>query len=83
MNSIYAIKTHHERPDEAVEAWRECEVCAIGFTRYGNLKKAEQEELPSDAKSFLEIKKGDLILAYPGGNRIAYVGSIDRTQTCQ
>lgn len=76
MNSIYAINTHHGRPDDAVEAWHDCEVCAIGFNQYGNLKKAEQEELPSDAKHFLEIKKGDLILAYPGGNRIAYLGEI-------
>jgi len=77
MNSIYAITTHHERLDDAAEAWRECNVCAIGFVRYGNFKKAKPEELPSDAKSFLKIRKGDLILAYAAGNRIALVGEIE------
>ena len=75
MNKIYAIVTHHERPDDAAEAWRECNVCAIGWARYGNLKKTKQK-LPSDARLFLKIKKGDIILAYAGGNRIAYVGEI-------
>jgi hypothetical protein len=77
MNGIYAITTHHDRPSDAAEAWRECNVCAIGFTRYGNLKKAKQSELPSDVQLFLKIKKDDLVLAYAGGNRIAYVGEIE------
>jgi hypothetical protein len=76
MNSIYAITTHHDRPDDAAEAWRECEVCAIGWTRYGNLRKAKKSELPSNALEFMKIKKDDFILAYSGGNRIAYVGDV-------
>ena len=77
MNSIWAITTHHERPGDAAEAWRECNVCAIGFVRYRNLKRAKREDLILDSQRFLEIKKGDLVLAYPGGNRIAYVGEIE------
>jgi hypothetical protein len=77
MNAIYAIVTHHERPDDAAEAWRECNVCAIGWVNYGNLKKAKQTLLPSDAREFLKIEKGDMVLAYAGGNRIAYVGEIE------
>jgi hypothetical protein len=77
MNRIYAIVTHHERPDDAAEAWRECNVCAIGWSDYGNLKKAKQALLPSDAREFLKIEKGDMVLAYAGGNRIAYVGEIE------
>jgi hypothetical protein len=76
MNSIYAITTHHERTDDAAEAWRECNVCAIGWSDYGRLDKIDEKKLPADAKLFLKIKKGDLILAYSGGNRIAYVGEI-------
>ena len=77
MNSIYAITTHHERFDDAAEAWEEQGVCAIGFVDSGNLKKARPEDLPSDARKFLGIKKGDLILAYAAGNRIAFVGEIE------
>ena len=77
MNSIYAITTHHERLSDAAEAWLECNVCAIGWSSYGNLKRVNLEELPSDAQQFMKIRKGDLILAYSGGNRIAYVGEIE------
>jgi hypothetical protein len=76
MNSIYAITAHHERPDEAAEAWHECAVCAIGWEQYGRLDKANLDELPANPKTFLDIKRGDLILAYAGGNRIAYVGEV-------
>jgi hypothetical protein len=76
LNSIYAITTHDDRPDDAAEAWRECNVCAIGWGRYGRLDRVKEEKLPKDAKLFLKIKKGDLILAYSGGNRIAYVGDV-------
>jgi len=76
MKAIYAIVTHHERPDDAAEAWKDCNVCAIGWSRFGNLKKTRKENLPSDIRTFLKIKKGDLILAYAGANRIAYVGEI-------
>lgn len=77
MNSIYAITTHHKRPSEAAEAWREVNICAIGFTRAGKLTDAKIEDLPKDAQLFLKIKKGDLILAYAMCNRIAYVGEIE------
>ena len=76
MNAIYALTTHDERRDEAAEAWHELNVCAIGFVRFGNLRKAEETDLPSNARNFLKMKKGDLVLAYAGGNRIAYVGEI-------
>jgi hypothetical protein len=63
--------------DDAAEAWRECGVCAIGWVRYGNLRKVKQEEMPSEVQQFLKIKKGDLILAYAAGNRIALVGEVE------
>jgi hypothetical protein len=69
MNLMYAIVTHHERPDDAAEAWKECNVCAIGWARYGNLKKTKHD-LPSNARLFLKIKKGDVILAYAGGKMV-------------
>jgi hypothetical protein len=83
LNSIYAITTHHDRPSEAAEAWRELNVCAIGFTRFGKLTSAKPEELPKDVELFLRIKKGDLILAYAMGNRIAYVGEIENGKYMQ
>ena len=77
MNSIYSITTHHERPDDAAEAWRECGVCAIGWRGIdGRLDKAPKEELDADSRLFLGIKKSDLILAYCNNNTIAYVGEI-------
>lgn len=77
LNSIYAITTHHERLSEAAEAWRELNVCAIGWSSLGNLKKVDQGKLPVDAQRFMKLQKGDLILAYAGENRIAYVGEIE------
>jgi len=76
MNRVYTIVTHHERPDDAAEAWKDCGVCAIGWARHGKLTEAKRETLPIDARRFLKIRKGDAILAYAGGNRIAYVGEI-------
>lgn len=69
MNSIYAITTHHKRKDDAAEAWHECGVCAIGWEP-GENKQADL---------FRDIQKGDFILAYSGGNSIAYVGETDGT----
>lgn len=76
MSKIYAIVTHRERPDEAAEAWKEYNVCAIGFHGDKSLKKVKDEYLAADARVFLKIEKGDVILAYTWGNRIAYVGDI-------
>jgi bifunctional DNA-binding transcriptional regulator/antitoxin component of YhaV-PrlF toxin-antitoxin module len=76
MNRIYAIVTHDKLPDDAAEAWKELNICAIGWDRYGNLKKAIPENLPSDVRNFLKIRKGDVILAYARANRISYVGEI-------
>ena len=77
MNSIYAITTHHSRPTDAAEAWHECGVCAIGwYAGDHRFDKAPENDLEPEAKLFLHLKKGDLILAYPGDNRIAYVGEI-------
>jgi hypothetical protein len=64
MSSIFAITTHHEDKDKAAEAWHQCGVCAIGW------EPGENEQ----AKLFREIDKGDLVLAYSGGNTIAFVG---------
>jgi predicted Mrr-cat superfamily restriction endonuclease len=75
MNSIYVITTHHEKPNEAAEAWKKIGICAIGWARYGNLKKPKYE-LTGDAKIFLEIEKGDLVLAYATKNKIALVGEV-------
>ena len=77
MNSIYSITTHRERPSDAAEAWYECQVCAIGWSRYGNLKKSKLASLPKEVQTFLKIKKGDLILAYATENRIGYLGEIE------
>jgi len=66
MNSVFAITTHHENPLDAAEAWRECNVCAIGHF---------EEENPNRI-AFDGINQGDLILAYSCHNRIAYVGEI-------
>jgi len=76
MNSIYVIVTHHKRPNEAAEAWKDNELCAIGFTQYGNLKKAKKGGLTTDPRLFSEIEKGDLILAYAKNNKIALVGEV-------
>lgn len=76
MNSIYALTTHHERRDEAAEVWHELGICAIGFVSYGRLKRSKNEDYTSDVRTFLKIKKGDLVLAYAAGNRIAYIGDI-------
>jgi len=75
MNSIYAITTHHERLDDAADAWRELGVCAIGH--FGDEERLDKSNfLYKGGALFLKIKKGDLILAYAGDNRIAYIGEI-------
>jgi hypothetical protein len=76
MNKIYAIVTHHERPDAGAEAWKECNVCAIGFHSDKKLTKMKDAALAADARTFLKMEKGDVILAYTWGNRIAYVGEV-------
>ena len=76
MPSVYSIVTHHERADDAAEAWKECRVCAIGYNCEKNLNEFDKKDLAKDSQVFLKIEKGDLILAYAGGNRIAYVGEI-------
>lgn len=76
MISVFAITTHHERPEEAADAWRINKVCAIGWSSYGNLSKTKNE-LDAQAKLFMRIKKGDVILAYATRNRIALVGEVD------
>jgi len=76
MSKIYAVVTHHEHPDAAAEAWKECNVCAIGFHSDKKLTKIGDKDLAADARRFLKIEKGDIILAYTWGNRIAYVGEV-------
>ena len=83
MNNVYVIVTYNEKYKEpeynlesAAEAWKECGVCAIGWSRSGNLKKVRENKLNKDMQLFLQIEKGDLILAYTGNNTIAYMGEI-------
>lgn len=78
MNSIYAITTHHRRPDEAAEAWKKCGVCAIGWTDEGDLRKLSEDELNLDMKDFFRLDEGDVVLAYTKRNRIAYVGAVTK-----
>jgi|GEM_PF-5723067 len=74
MSSVYCIVAHKDRPHEAVEAWKECKVCSIGWSRFGDLTKSKESNIHT--RLFLGIKNSDLILAYAGNNRIAYVGEV-------
>lgn len=79
MNSIYAIVTHHDcgkhSTDEAADAWKLNDVCAIGWAEYGNLKRTKRK-LNKEIQDFLGMKKGDLVLAYTKHNRIAFAGEV-------
>lgn len=77
MNSIYAITTHHERPSDAAEAWKENNVCAIGWSHFGALNEKDPKNYKIDIQDFLKIKKGDLILAYSKNNIISYIGEVE------
>ena len=76
MKNIFCITTHINSKNEAAEEWKRTGVCAIGFHRKGNLKKLKQDNIHPQAKLFLEIKKGDVVLAYAGNSMIAYVGEV-------
>jgi predicted Mrr-cat superfamily restriction endonuclease len=89
MSQVYCIITHHKRPNDAARAWKRLGVCAIGWASLGNIKNKHIEQLHSEFKKkypndksfnnivlFRQIRKGDLILAYAGGNTIAYVGTV-------
>lgn len=76
MGYIYVIITHHEEPVEVAEDWRRAGVCAIGYNYDGNIQKRRKDELGAAERTFLEINKGDVILAYAKRNMIAYVGNV-------
>lgn len=96
MNNVYVVTTfdsNYEKDgynaETAVDAWKECGVCAIGWSGIGNLKEKSDDEIKlklketyksikgfNDIKDFLQIEKGDLILAYSNKNTIAYVGEV-------
>ncbi len=76
MNKIYAITTHDKEPFKAAEAWKRNGLCAIGWINEGNLKNLNRNHLNQNMKLFLEIEKGDVILAYSTRNTIAYVGDV-------
>jgi hypothetical protein len=76
--NIYAISTHHKaRRDRlrAAEFWKEDEVCAVGY-RWTFKEEWGDEPCTDRFQLFLEISKGDVILAYSSGNTIAYVGEV-------
>ena len=78
MRNIYAITTHHEDPKRAAEAWKKCGVCAIGHWDTGTRRLADvpQTRLSKYGRLFLEIGKGDIVLAYTTDNTVAYVGAV-------
>lgn len=80
MSDIYAIVTHHKDPQGAAEAWKNEGVCAIGWSSYGNLKKAPRAKISGRAATardlFLRMRKDDVVLAYSKSNTIAYVGNL-------
>jgi hypothetical protein len=84
LSNIYVIVTHKistKTKERAAEAWRHGELCAIGWEKYGRLDRVSKRIIEKDwrfAKArelFLQIRKGDLIIAYPGKNMVAYVGT--------
>ncbi len=98
MSNVYAIVTFNNRykkdrcdTETAADAWKKCEVCAIGWAELGNLKKLSDDEIKQELKNkypntskgafkyikdFLQIEEGDLILAYSNKNIIAYIGEV-------
>src|SRR2546422_11057706 len=84
LGNIYSIVTYHDDGlvSQAAEAWKREGVAAIGWRGYGDLRKNRPTWLRDSAafarnrKLFLEISKGDVVLAYTKRNRIAYVGTV-------
>lgn len=92
MASIYNIVTYHEksRAIEAAEAWISEGVCAVGYID-GNAKNIKSRDelaklVPRNDKNktkainelwtFLQIEKGDIVLAYSLDSTVAAVGEI-------
>jgi hypothetical protein len=90
MTSIYNIVTHHERPIEAAEAWISEGVCAVGFFDLDAKNIQRKDEIlklvsrhdknithsVNELWKFLQIEKGDIILAYCLNSTVAAVGEI-------
>lgn len=82
MRNIWAIVTHHKDPEGAAEAWKREKVCAIGWSRYGDLRKVRRKVLRAEPpfarerQLFLDIQRDDVVLAYSTHNTIAYIGKI-------
>lgn len=88
LSNIYAVVTYHnnKRALEAAEAWKREGVCGFGWRGIGNLRKKSEraKALRSDPRfekqldHFLNVQKGDVVLAYARQNTIAYVGTARR-----
>lgn len=90
MASIYNIVTYHEKEsaNDAAEAWIQDGVCAVGFYGDINAKNIKTiEELKKKVKdsstksinelwAFLQIERGDIILAYSLNSTVAAVGEV-------
>jgi hypothetical protein len=78
MGNIFSIVTHDKDPEGAAKAWERDGVCAIGWSRYGNLKKSRniKGRAATARDLFIGMRKGDVVLAYSTGNTIAYVGYV-------
>lgn len=88
MTSIYNIVTYHEksRAIDAAEAWISEGVCAVGYCDINARNIKSKEELKKRVEdntrsinelwTFLQIEKGDIILAYCFDSTIAAVGEV-------
>ncbi len=91
MGTIYSIVTYNKnrkkRATEAAEAWISEGVCAVGYCDINAKNIKSKEELKKRVKkdstksinelgTFLEIEKGDIILAYCLNSTIAAVGEV-------
>ena len=85
-NNVYSIVTFHDDAlaQQAADAWRREGVAAIGWGGYRDFRKKRQDLLdqwPAGARYrqlFLQIKKGDCILAYAKNNMVAYAGTVTK-----
>jgi hypothetical protein len=84
MHDVYAITTHNkdELTERAAMEWHDCGVCAIGWSKCGNLRKIPERKLKKDPRLryarqlFLEIQPNDVVIAYAKRNIVAYMGKV-------
>ncbi len=85
------MMTHNDTPLDAAEAWHDDNVCAIGWSRLGDLRKVSEKKLRKALRKrreirrfvrtrdrFLGIRQQDIIFAYAGSNMVAYIGRVRR-----